>query len=103
MGLLLTQSDRFRAPEGVDVLAVLDFSTPFPVVFVVGGQASGIQSSSFRTETGNLKIKDGADVDVLMRPGPGISRPSMVPPHGYPEYFITRLNLEKFESFHFLA
>ena len=56
MGLLLTQSDRFRAPEGVDVLAVLDLSSPFPVVFVVGGQASGIQSSSFRTETGNLKI-----------------------------------------------
>lgn len=68
MGLLLTQSDRFRAPEGVDALAVLDLSSPFPVVFVVSGQASGIKSSSFRTETENLKIQDGADVDVLVRP-----------------------------------
>lgn len=38
------------------------------MAFVVGGQASGIQSRSLRTETKNLEIPDGEDVDVLPRP-----------------------------------
>ena len=36
---------------------------------MVGGQASGIQSRCLRTETRNLEIQDGEDVDVLRRPG----------------------------------
>ena len=36
---------------------------------MVGGQASRIQTKSLRTETRNLKIQDGEDVDVLRRPG----------------------------------
>ena len=39
------------------------------MAFVVGEQTSGIQSRSLRTETGNLKIRDDEEVDVLHSAG----------------------------------
>ena len=38
------------------------------VAFVVGRETFRIQSKSLRTETKNLEIQDGEDVDVLWRP-----------------------------------
>ena len=38
------------------------------MAFVVGEQASEVQRRSLRTETRNLQIKDGEDVEVLQRP-----------------------------------
>ena len=35
---------------------------------MIGDQTSGIQSRYLRTETRNLKIQDGEDVDVQRRP-----------------------------------
>ena len=37
---------------------------------MVGGQTFGIETRSLGTETRNLEIQDGEDVDVLRRPGP---------------------------------
>ena len=74
-----------RAPQDVDVLAVLVF-------VVVDGQASGIQSRSHRTETRNLEFKDGEDVEVLRRPGPGIhidGSPNIDPEKCLEEFIIT--------------
>ena len=39
------------------------------MAFVLGKQLSEIETRSLRTETRNLKIQDGEDVDVLKRPG----------------------------------
>ena len=38
------------------------------MTFVVGGQTFGIETRSLGTETRNLEIQDGEDVDVLRRP-----------------------------------
>ena len=38
------------------------------MAFVLGMQASGIETRSLRKETRNLKIQDGNEVDVLRRP-----------------------------------
>ena len=38
------------------------------MAFVICEQPSGIQNRSLRTETRNLKIQDGEDIDVLRRP-----------------------------------
>ena len=48
---------------------------PMAWVFVIGEQISGIQSRSLWTETRNLKIQDGEDVDVLRRSGPRSQNP----------------------------
>ena len=40
------------------------------LAFVVVGETFEIQSSSLRTETRNLEIQDGVDVDVLWWPEP---------------------------------
>ena len=50
-------------PYVVDVLVA-------PMAFVVGGQASRIQRS-LRTETRNLEIQNGEDVDVQRTPDRG--------------------------------
>ena len=39
------------------------------MTFVVGGQTFGIETRSLGTETSNLEIQDGEDVNVLRRPG----------------------------------
>ena len=38
------------------------------MTIVVGGQTFGIETRSLGTETRNLEIQDGEDVDVLRRP-----------------------------------
>ena len=57
------------------------FETLVPVLKVVadvlvGEQTAWIQSRTLRTETRNLKIQDGKDVDVLRRPDPRFERMS---------------------------
>ena len=63
-----------RPPQNVNVLAVLDFEAlilvPEAVTDVLQReQTSEIQSLNLRTETRNLEIQDGKDVDVLQKPG----------------------------------
>ena len=61
-----------RDPQDVDVLAVLDLEALlFFVHGLRGERTSEIQSRTLRTVTGNLKIQDGEDVEVLLRPAHG--------------------------------
>ena len=42
------------------------------MTFAVGGHASEKKSRGLRTDTRDLEVQDGEDVDVLRRPGPEI-------------------------------
>ena len=66
-----------RASLDIEVLAVLDLEALVPILrrlFFVHGlreRSSEIESETLRTLTGNLKIQDGEDVDVLRKPAYG--------------------------------